>query len=303
MEVYGKVSGIGDSETRANEITADELATFRYYIIGWQYGIIDYGKKFDIKSRYTDTLIIDSGLMFAYGYLGLSPREATFTFNKTAAVQYHFIYAEIDKSVVPNKFKITTKNNQASPLIKPTTFRQDILSTVKTGVFQLPLYQVKITLSGISEVIDLRNDYKYFKNVKRSDDTKEVVGSISSSVTGTTQQASSNSLLVATTMHVHNSIRDYIDNDGGTIDPIWQVNQIRAVTSGTIVFIESPNILETSTINIDGIVYRFNIEDLQEDGSITSMYKDSDLTRTAIGGRRYIYRTNKDTYEYSYEEI
>lgn len=219
MAVYkGEISGIGNSETRNNEITADDVATLRDYIINWESGVIENGfaENHDITS-----VTIDFGVMFAYGYLGCLPKPVTFYFHKVALTQYQFIYAELDKSVIPNTFKVKTKNNQSGFSIKPTTFRQDELSTVKTGVYQLPLYRVTLTENGITQVDDLRDIKQGVKFVKYSNETKKIKngGEIEQGVqTDFTPAVTDSSNSFATSLFVHNAIRNYIDNDSAQVN-------------------------------------------------------------------------------------
>lgn len=49
MALNTKISGTGNSETRLNEITADDLATFRNYIIGWESGVINVAEIININ--------------------------------------------------------------------------------------------------------------------------------------------------------------------------------------------------------------------------------------------------------------
>lgn len=141
---------------------------------------------FDVLAQDNTMLKLNKGYIVAYGYIGYEEPK-TFNFNPTAATQYHFIYGEIDRSVIPNTFELKVKNNQGGKDIKPTTFRQDILSTVKTGVFQLPLYRVKLGSNGIEEIKDLRYELNlmkdYIKSVKEVNDTKKITGTINRTVT------------------------------------------------------------------------------------------------------------------------
>lgn len=213
-----KISGTGNPTTRLNEITADDIATLRNYIIGFDSGVI---KGFEETA--TDiSVTLTSGIMFAYGYVGYEDTK-TFYFNKTSATQYHFIYGEIDRSVIPNTFELKVKNNQGGSEIKPTTFRQDILSQVKTGVFQLPLYRVKLGSDGIEgEVKDLRYElnlmkYSIKKTFHADITTEKIVKEISGSALAKTQLTSDYSKKIATTLFVHNACRNYIDNGGEVI--------------------------------------------------------------------------------------
>ena len=214
MKKYqGKISGVGNATTRKNEITADDLAISRNYIYGWEYGVINrIGWNFN---AYKDgnNVVVEKGIMFAYGYFGILPKSVTIPFIKPSATQYRFIYAEIDRSVVPNTCTIKVKNNQGSDKIKPTTFRQDYLKSVRTGVFQLPLWRVKLNSEGIKEVVDVRDLKDYIMKVERSNyTTKKVTGEISLGAKATTQLATDNSEKLATTEFVHLATRDYIDN-------------------------------------------------------------------------------------------
>lgn len=217
MAIYqGEISGIGNSATRKNEITAEDVATTRHFIVGWDGGVIK-GFDEDTTKRTSTSLTLNGGTMFAYSYFGHFPDTYTFHFNQTAAMQYHFIYAEIDRSIVPNTAKLKVKNNQAGKEIKPTTFRQDVLSAVKTGVYQLPLYRITLNESGIAAVEDVRDIRKAIKKVAYANQTHKITETISSTAMAITRPVSANDTTVATTLFVHNACRDYIDNDGGTI--------------------------------------------------------------------------------------
>lgn len=213
MANKNKISGIGNAITRKNEITADDLATLRNYIYNWEYGVINRnGWNFSAYQDGND-IVIEKGIMFAYGYFGILPENIKIPFIKPSATQYRFIYAEIDRSSVPNVFTIKVKNNQGSDKIKPTTFRQDYLTSVKTGVFQLPLWQIKLNNEGIIEVKDIRDLKQYIMKTQHSNYTiGKVTGEISSSATATTQVITDISEKLATTEFVHLATRDYIDN-------------------------------------------------------------------------------------------
>lgn len=210
---YGKISGIGNPTERINEITADDLATLRYFQIGLDYGVLNReGYNFSIKYEInTSSVEVGKGIMFAYGYLGYIDK-CVLEFIRPAISQYHIIYVELDRSKIPNICTLKVKNNQSSTSIE-RTFRQDYLDKVRTGVFQLPLWRVKVGSNGIEEVVDLRKLYDKPKQVQYSINTKRVVGKIDSGVTAVTQPNNDNSNKIATTMFVHNATRDYIDNN------------------------------------------------------------------------------------------
>jgi hypothetical protein len=208
-----KISGIGNAKTRTNEITADDIAVLRNYCYNWEYGVINReGWNFNARID-GNNVVVEKGIMFAYGYFGIFPETYTIPFIKPSATQYRFIYAEIDKSVIPNVCALKIKNNQGSDNIKPTTFRQDYLSTVKTGVFQLPLWRVKLDSSGIVKIESVRELKDYIEKVFH---TNETTGKVTEEISGyalvVTQPTNDNSKKLATTLFVHNAIRDYIDN-------------------------------------------------------------------------------------------
>lgn len=217
MVYKGKISGIGNSTTRNNEITADDLAVLKNYIYNWEYGVLNIqGWNFNAYKS-GENVVVEKGIMFAYGYFGIFPETYTIPFIKTSATQYRIIYAEIDKSVIPNTCTIKVKNNQGSDKIKPTTFRQDYLTAIRTGVFQLPLWRVKLNSEGIEDIdglVDLRDLRNYIMKVNHSNYTSgKVLGEISETATATTQPKTDKSKRLATTEFVHLAIRDYIDNN------------------------------------------------------------------------------------------
>ena len=212
MTYEGKISGIGNSPQRINEITADDIATLRYKIYGWDYGVINGFA----ETHNTDSITLDFGVMFAYGYFGCLPSAVTLYFHKVAQTQYQFIYAELDKSTIPNTFKIKVKNNQGGKNPKPTDFRQDILSVVKTGVFQLPLYRITLNENGIAEVRSEITNYTYsrIKKTYRTTATNNISGRVGNGSYCVTNPATSdNSKKIATTDFVHRACVDYINNN------------------------------------------------------------------------------------------
>lgn len=214
-EYQGKISGIGNRATRFNEITADDLATLRHFQIGWDYGVIDrQGYKFDISYQLgTSSVEVSKGIMFAYGYVGYVD-SCKLEFIRPAIPQYHIIYVELDRSKIPNTCTLKVKNNQSSTSIE-RTFRQDYLDKVRTGIFQLPLWRVKVGANGIEEVVDLRKDLdllkQSIKQVEYSQNCKSVFGTISPEATATTQPITDNSQKIATTEFVYLTTRSYID--------------------------------------------------------------------------------------------
>lgn len=209
---YEKISGIGNPTERINEITADDLATLRYFQIGWDYGVIDReGYNFSINYEInTSSVEVGKGIMFAYGYLGYVDK-CVLEFIRPAIPQYHIVYVELDRSKIPNTCTLKVKNNQSSTSIE-RTFRQDYLDKVRTGIFQLPLWRVKVGSNGIQEIFDLRALRESIERVEYSPNCIRVVGVIDKTAKATTQPITDKSEKIATTEFVHLATRDYIDN-------------------------------------------------------------------------------------------
>ena len=181
MKHEGNISGIGNELTRKNEITADGVATFRNYVAGYtkyqnKGGVVNLaGKNFSCTKSESDKFTVDlqGGLCFAYGYFAYMDK-ASITFLPPAVKQYHIIYVELNRGKIPNAATIMTKNNQSSPRLLKNTLRQDELFVVKTGVFQVPLWSIEVTNSGIGEIVDLMDLRDAIENVVCSDITSKV---------------------------------------------------------------------------------------------------------------------------------
>lgn len=203
----GDISGTGETSTRTNEITSDNVAVFRNFVLGYNGDIKDLGGVMDIEShnflaqkKDAITISITDGTCFAFGYVGhCYGRDIGFF--PPAVEQYQIIYAEIDKSVIPNSISIKTKSNQSSNTILLNTFRQDALSIIKTGKFQVPLWLVRLSNKGIEELKSERPLRKCIDNVVYADYTKHISGIIASNaiVEGDMKPLDTNDKTVATT--------------------------------------------------------------------------------------------------------
>lgn len=218
MAVYKSncsISGIGDAQTRQNEITADNLAAVRNFIVGYNEtpdiaGVVVEGESINEHAFYCEisedrqSVTIHDGLAFAYGYFG-SSEEVEFIILPPAVEQYHIVYLEFDRSVIPNACMLKIKNNQASANWKaPNLFRQDQLSAIKTGVYQMPLWLLRVTNKGIRSATDLRNMRYYPQHVLHSDNANNVSGggTIGENVTVPTADEVDISEIVANTEYV-----------------------------------------------------------------------------------------------------
>ena len=211
------ISGKGDTDSRLNEITGDELAIYRNTIIGYPFGVI----KFDYHDfNYfveSNTIHLTDGVCFAYGYFAYH-KAIDLTILPPPVENYYVIYVRIDKSVIPNTCEIKTKNNYASPQIGENAFRQDVLSTVKTGVFEIPLWLFKATNKGIDpRFTDKRPLKDKILNVEYSDTSKIVKfndnlkGKLDNGVAATTQPIEDKSKKAATTEFVQMAIQAEIN--------------------------------------------------------------------------------------------
>ncbi len=212
MEYRGVISGFGDLYSRVNEITADELACGRNFIVGYNgklndvVGVIisDLHHDFDCSKIGTNKIKITDGMGIAYGYVAYSD-SIIIDFLLPAVMQYHLVYLELNRSVVPNICTIKTKNNQSSHYFD-TAFRRDVLSSVKTGVFQFPLWLIKITNKGITEIKDIRNRAASMERAYYTKLSHRVSKRLDNGVTCTTQNIADKSKKIANTAFVHNLI-------------------------------------------------------------------------------------------------
>ena len=186
-----------------NEISKDNVAIARRFIVGYDYGVINNGFNSIITSGIAGSnsaISMQSGEIFAYGYVGgiLQPQKIEFTL--PSGTRYDFIYAEIDMSRIPNTFYIKIKNNGRAAT---TEWRQDYLSSVRTGVFQLPLYRVKLASSGIVELTDLRDTKIKLNNAIT---VKTITKTVGANVVGVTPNTNDDSTKIATTAFVYSAL-------------------------------------------------------------------------------------------------
>lgn len=216
VETGTRVSGYGIAATRKNEITADDLAVIRNFIMGYDYGVIG-ADSFKLTAYASESRIhVTRGLMYAYGYLGYMPTDSDFYIVPPSVPQYYIVYAEIDKSVIPNTFKISILNNQGSDKVD---LRQDVLSSVRTGIFRMPLHRLLVyynkTDDGIDvkigETTDLRVLNLPVQSVTSVDSAKVITESLGIDVSATTQSAGDISNKVATTAFVDRAVTNEVN--------------------------------------------------------------------------------------------
>lgn len=229
MELEGVISGVGEEETRYNEISSDTVASVRNWIMGYPYGIIGNpatgASYFNCSKSGRSAVTVFAGIAYAYGYYGISD-SVEISFLNPPLTQYHMIYLEWNKSVIPNTFRVKSRNNYASPQIYKTTFRGDVLSFMKTGVFQLPVAIVAVGKNGVQEITDLRSSdtlypvyrtplltpYPYKAEYADSGSDTEIEGTLKNGVTAATIYASDSSGKIATTKYTDKEIQKNIIN-------------------------------------------------------------------------------------------
>lgn len=208
MIYEGNVSAIGDATTRKNEITVGSLAQSRYFITDVEHGILGQDS-FVCTKLDASRVKIGRGLAIAYGYLGGELEETNFSFLIPSNTQYNIIYAEINLSNLPNEFWLKSRNNQSSPNITERTFRRDVLSSVRTGVFQFPLWKIKITSSGIEEITDVREVVTAPNMVKQTRQITKTIDGLATVAENPT--LTDKSQKIATTYFVYTNIKNAIN--------------------------------------------------------------------------------------------
>jgi hypothetical protein len=139
------LKGIGNEASRINEILPSLDAKIYKFFVGHYTGIIKgFG---DFAATAIDRgVVIKNGTLQAHGYFGCSDTDTQFNFMMPAITGYVHIYAEIDLSVVPNRFEIKATAMSNSNTWTP---RQDDLSAVISGKYQFPLWDAALTASNI----------------------------------------------------------------------------------------------------------------------------------------------------------
>lgn len=148
------LKGIGDSVTGKNEI----VPTFDAKIFNF-YAQVTPGVIATEKDRFPITLvdrgvIIGPGMAHAFGYFGMSDSPQTFNYViPSSQIQYSKVYAEFDLSARPQSFAIKVTPQSDTSVIELV---QDDLADVTAGIYQLPLYLVKIQTNGAITFEDIR---------------------------------------------------------------------------------------------------------------------------------------------------
>lgn len=148
------LKGIGDSVTGKNEI----VPTFDAKIYNF-YSQVVPGVVASEKNRFPISvidrgIIVGPGLAHAFGYFGLSDAPAQFNFIiPSSQTQYSKVYVEFDLSARPQNFAVKVTPQSDTEVIE---LQQDDLTDTTAGIFQVPLYLVKIQTNGTITFTDQR---------------------------------------------------------------------------------------------------------------------------------------------------
>lgn len=140
------LKGIGDAATRTNEILPSFDARINGFLIGHTSGILKNEYNEFAATAIDRGVLVKAGMMQAYGFFGCTDADTRINFVMPSTTSYLHLYAEIDLSVVPNRFEIKATSMSNSSAWSP---RQDNLKTVTNGKYQFPLWLVTLTASTI----------------------------------------------------------------------------------------------------------------------------------------------------------
>ena len=164
------LKGIGDKLTGKNEI----VPTFDAKIFNF-YSQMSPGVVGSESNKFPVTIIdrgvtIGPGLAHAYGYFGMSDAPVQFNFViPSTATQYAKVYVEFDLSARPQSMAIKVTPQSDTSVIE---LLSDNLSTLTTGIHQIPLYLVTIKTDATITCTDIRtvlNKVSYAKHSNNSD--------------------------------------------------------------------------------------------------------------------------------------
>lgn len=227
--------GIGDAGRDINRVLPEYTAMVTDIAIGYEAGIAaNYGNKFDYR-MIEGGLVIQSGACWAYGYAGYNRNDVKVPLqNSGGSARYVFIFLEFDLSgagvdgTTVDAFKLIVfdNGNNASLL-----YQQDNLRQSKSGKYQIPLYRVAVSASGITtdDIQDLRvirTSVKHADEATNSENTIKAVMSgaiiksgvtIESGVMAEKQAKGNRSANIATTSYVMEAIDDVKNISSGTI--------------------------------------------------------------------------------------
>lgn len=148
------LKGIGDSVTGKNEITPQFDAKINNFLVTLSPCVVGSESRKFALSIIDRGVNIGPGMAFAFGYFGLNDSTVQFNYiTPSSQTQYSKVYAEFDLSKTPQTFSIKTTPQTENSVI---SLLNDNLNELPSGVYQLPLYLITITTSGLINYKDLR---------------------------------------------------------------------------------------------------------------------------------------------------
>lgn len=171
--------GMGDSVLEINKILPEYTAMITDLAVGYESGISEnYGAKFDYR-LIEGGLVIQSGGCWAYGYAGFNRNDVRIDLTSSGGTRYVYVYVEFDMTgaavagATVDACQLMVFDNGSSTVF---TYQQDNLREMKTGKYQLPLYRVTVTESGITSdsITDLRVLRRKVKNAENADNAVAV---------------------------------------------------------------------------------------------------------------------------------
>lgn len=188
------LKGIGDSVTGQNEIIPTFDAKIYKFCAQIGPGVIATEKERFPITLVDRGIIIGPGMAHAFGYFGLSDSPQTFNYViPSSQTQYSKVYAEFDLSARPQSFSIKVTPQSDTSVIE---LQQDDLSEVTTGIFQLPLFLIKIQTNGTITFEDIRS---MRNRVAYSSHSNEADHSLTADTTPQADNATKSQRLVFTT--------------------------------------------------------------------------------------------------------
>ena len=173
------LKGIGDASRRINEILPSFDARINHFLVGHTNGILR-GEYNEFTANTIDRgVIVRAGMMQALGFFGCCDTDTQINFIMPSTTNFVHLFAEIDLSVVPNRFEVKATAMSNSEAWTP---RQDNLKTVPNGRYQFPLWMVRLTATAIT-----LTDRRVFINKPANAVTAEdftTVGGIATRFTG-----------------------------------------------------------------------------------------------------------------------
>jgi hypothetical protein len=224
------LKGIGDVVLRVNEILPGFDARINNFLCGHTAGIIKNEYNEFAATTIDRGVIIKSGMLQSYGYFACCDTETQINFLMPSTTNYVHIYAEIDLSIVPNKFEI-----KASPMSNSASWtpRTDNLKTIPNGKYQFHLYQVTLTATTI--VLADKRTYIYKPSDAVTAENYTASGGIASKFSSV--ESSINTRMPKMTLVLSN--KSFTINTNGVGSQTYSLNSGTTIQSGDLILVNA----------------------------------------------------------------